>query len=328
MRDYQTKSNVGALPDSNSATKYGGGEVTSLRTEAKNMVSRAGLTLAPQDGTGEDTTQQAQAAMVNGLGASSFQVAGTANALVLTPVTGSSGLLLPPDYTTLDGMHISGFAAFTNTAATTFSIGQTVGAQFGVKKILDEAGADLVGGEMVAGSRFDMVFDQSADGGSGAAILRPAAAAGGVLVQSVNFQTGEVASGTTIIAADDTIPQNTEGNEFLTLAITPKDAANILIIEAILQLSHTSGNTITISSLFQDSIADALAVSSQQVSNNSVDLAMPLRHRMVAGTTSPTTFKIRSGSLAAGTQTLNGDSGVRTFGGAFSSIITIWEFKP
>lgn len=172
MRDYQNKTNIDALPDSNSTNKLGGGEATSLRTENKNAVSRAGLALAPQDGTGEVLTQLAQAMFINGVGASTFQVGGVANAITLTPVTGAAGLLLPPDYSTLDGMQILGFVAITNTAATTFSIGQTGATQFGTKKILNEAGADLSGGELVAGSRFDMVYDASADGGTGAAILK------------------------------------------------------------------------------------------------------------------------------------------------------------
>jgi len=176
MRDFQTKSNVGALPDSNSATKYGGAEATALRTEAKNAVSRAGLSLSPQDGTGDDTTQLAQAQFINGVAASTFQAGGVADAITLTPVTGTTGLLLPPDYTTLDGMQGSFFAAFTNTGATTVSIGQTAITQFGVKKILDEAGADLVGGEIIAGARVDFIYDAAADGGSGAAVLRQVSA--------------------------------------------------------------------------------------------------------------------------------------------------------
>lgn len=173
MRDFQSKANIGALPDSNSAEKYGAGEVNSLRTESKGTVSRAGLTLAPQDGTGEDTSQLAQAMFIHGAGASSFQAAGAANAITLTPVTGASGLKLPPDYASLNGMRVSFFAANTNTGATTFSVGQTAGTQFGTKKILDIAGADLAGGEIVAGEPINLSYDASADGGTGAAILIP-----------------------------------------------------------------------------------------------------------------------------------------------------------
>ena len=46
------------------------------------------------------------------------------------------------------------------------------------------------------------------------------------LLQTVSYQTGAVATGTTIIPFDDTIPQITEGNEFMTLAITPRSATS------------------------------------------------------------------------------------------------------
>ena len=55
----------------------------------------------------------------------------------------------------------------------------------------------------------------------------------GAVVQVVNTQTGAVATGTTIMPGDDTIPQITEGNEYLTRTITPTDAANTLLITVV-----------------------------------------------------------------------------------------------
>ena len=60
------------------------------------------------------------------------------------------------------------------------------------------------------------------------------------VVQVVNVKDGEVATGTTQIAADDTIPQNTEGDEYMTLSITPKSTSNILLIEASINGYHTN----------------------------------------------------------------------------------------
>ncbi len=188
MRDYQTKANQGALPDSNTATKYGAGEVNSLREESKNAVSRTGLTLAPQDGTGDDTTQLAQSLFINGIAASSFQAAGLANAITLTPVTGSAGLLLPPDYDTLDGMRIDFIAATDNTGATTFSIGQTGGTQFGTKKILLPDGSALSGGEILQDTITSLIYDATLDGAVGAARLVTAAGAAPGSVPIFNAQ--------------------------------------------------------------------------------------------------------------------------------------------
>ncbi|BCU95174.1 MAG: hypothetical protein CM15mV8_0180 [Caudoviricetes sp.] len=43
---------------------------------------------------------------------------------------------------------------------------------------------------------------------------------GGKLLQQVHTQTGAVNTGTTIFPEDDSIPQNTEGDEYMTLSIT------------------------------------------------------------------------------------------------------------
>jgi hypothetical protein len=57
--------------------------------------------------------------------------------------------------------------------------------------------------------------------------------ASGAVVQVVNAVTGSVSTGTTIIPADDTIPQITEGNEYMTLAVTPLSATNKLRIDVV-----------------------------------------------------------------------------------------------
>lgn len=147
----------------------------------------------------------------------------------------------------------------------------------------------------------------------------------GVCVQAVHFATGTVAAGTTLIPVDNTIPQQTEGDEYMSLAITPKATTNILIIEVIAIISVSAiGNPVV--ALFQDSTAGALACAFGQWG---IDRPMPIniRHKMTAGTTSSTTFKVRAGGQTAGTLTLNGISVVQYFGGVLSSSMTIREYK-
>ncbi len=82
----------------------------------------------------------------------------------------------------------------------------------------------------------------------------------GVPVQVVSVGSSAVATGTTTIPVDDTIPQITEGNEFMTLAITPRSATNRLLIRVVFHLSHGSVSTANlVAALFQDSTANALA---------------------------------------------------------------------
>jgi len=149
----------------------------------------------------------------------------------------------------------------------------------------------------------------------------------GKLIQTVTFSTGAVATGTTVIPYDNTIPQNTEGNQCMSLAITPTSASSLLCIQATIIMSHTAGVSAFIAALFQDSTANALAAVSRKNDNAWLD-TLDLTYWMIAGTTSATTFKIRIGSAAAGTTTFNGISGTRYFGGVCNSNISIMEVTP
>ncbi len=146
----------------------------------------------------------------------------------------------------------------------------------------------------------------------------------GGVVQVVNTQTGALLTGSTTIPNDDTIPQNTEGNEFMTLAITPKAATNKLKIEVVVNLAvATTGNLIA--ALFQDSTANALAAVATYTATSNGNFQLTFTHYMTAGTTSATTFKVRAGCNNAGTVTFNGAIGARLYGGVMASSITITE---
>ena len=161
--------------------------------------------------------------------------------------------------------------------------------------------------------------------GAGAQPAFEDAAAGG-LVQRVHVHTGAVATGTTTLAHDDSIPQKTEGDEYMTLAITPTNASNVLFIEAQAVVSSTAGTTEMCMALFQDTTAGALSAVGQLQDLATYEKILTLRHKMAAGTTSATTFKIRIG-CNTGTNTLNGQSGARRYGGVNNSYITITEIS-
>ena len=147
------------------------------------------------------------------------------------------------------------------------------------------------------------------------------------VVQVVNTQDGAVATGTTTLPWDDTIPQNTEGDQYMSLSITPTNASNKLKIDVVWNGTHSSATTRMIVALFQDTTANALAVSMHENSASTHLACVKFTHYMTAGTTSATTFKIRAGSSAAGTTTFNGSGGGRLFGGVMASSITITEIK-
>ena len=145
-------------------------------------------------------------------------------------------------------------------------------------------------------------------------------------LQIVGNQTGAVASGTTVLPYDDTVPQNTEGDQYLSQTITPKSASSTLIIEVVLLVSVASTNQVSVA-LFQDSTASAIAAVGNYVGTTASAIdSVVLRHKMTSGTTSATTFNVRAGLSSAGTLTVNGAAGARKFGGVAVSSITITEY--
>jgi hypothetical protein len=173
----------------------------------------------------------------------------------------------------------------------------------------------------------------NADIGASAAIAQSKLAAlastnmpAGSTVQVVNVMNGAVATGTTVIPHDDTIPQKTEGIEFMTLAITPTHASNKLVIQWTANIA-TNGAKQMLTALFQDTTANALAVLLEYNSNTNAGVVMSGTHYMAAGTTSATTFKLRCGPQAASTMTFNGYSAGRLYGGVMASSMTITEIK-
>ena len=139
MRDYQTKSNQGGLPDSITSEKFGAGEANSVLTENKTAVSSSGQSLAPADGTSEETDQLAKAMAIYGAGGASHCIdTGSANAYVLNPVSPKETI---PDY--FDGMTLSFTVGNNNTGASTVNY-----ANLGVKNITQNGGNALTGGEL------------------------------------------------------------------------------------------------------------------------------------------------------------------------------------
>lgn len=160
-----------------------------------------------------------------------------------------------------------------------------------------------------------------------------AASSSSVVVQVKNTETGAVATGTTTIPIDDTIPQNNEGDEYMTLSITPTNSSNKLKIEvvAVCNTSSITTGITMIGALFQDSTANSLAAvwtSAVPVGGGVVVSPIVFTHTMTAGTTSATTFKFRCGASGAGTTTFNGFGAARFFGGVMASSITITEYTP
>jgi len=151
------------------------------------------------------------------------------------------------------------------------------------------------------------------------------------VIQRVSVNKTAVQNITTVIPADDTIPQKAEGDEVLTLAITPKKTTNILVIEFNTMFQIHNNGIACVFALFQDATANALSATWTCGANDLQTDSCYIKHVMVAGTTAATTFKIRAGKTGASAfqMTLNGEvtGGGRLFGGVADTWLTITEYN-
>lgn len=150
----------------------------------------------------------------------------------------------------------------------------------------------------------------------------------GRTAQVQGYRTGAVASGSNVIPFDNTIPQITEGDQYMSLTFTPTNASSTLEISVTAVLSCTNATQSVVAALFQVGVSDALAVAAHTQQVGTGISTISFKHHMTAGTTSPITFTVRGGGQA-GTCFLNGNntSGA-LFGGKYASSITVVEYLP
>lgn len=145
-------------------------------------------------------------------------------------------------------------------------------------------------------------------------------------IQQVQYtMSTAVATTTSSIPIDDTIPQIGEGTQFMSQAITPKATTNLLEIE-VMAFCQGSAQAYVVGAFFQDATANAIAAADVTIASNGFVEQMSLKHIMVAGTTSSTTFSFRMG-VSTGTLTFNGASSSRYFGAITKSYIKVTEYK-
>lgn len=135
-----------------------------------------------------------------------------------------------------------------------------------------------------------------------------------------------VVTGTTIMPFDNTIPQNTEGVECVTGAITPSSASSVIEVDATVVASLSVTGHISLA-LFQDGVTGAVAASAAAVTTADDVCTIPLSFEMVSGTTGSLGFSVRAGGSTAGTLTINGSGATGLFGGVAMSVLKIKEIK-
>ena len=148
---------------------------------------------------------------------------------------------------------------------------------------------------------------------------------GNKVLQRVSTITGAVATGSTTIASTDSVPTSSNGDQYMSLAITPTSSSSILVIDVSINLSSSNTGQMA-ATLLQYSTTNALAAIQGDESTSGRSQQMFMRYIMTSGTTSATTFKVRAGNSTAGTTTFNGHASGRNFGGIMASGIMITEY--
>jgi len=131
------------------------------------------------------------------------------------------------------------------------------------------------------------------------------------------------------IPGDDSMPQQSEGTEILTVSITPKSAASLLRIQVDLPLIQlpVSVALTAIASLYRDATADPIrskAIPFAGAENQPLGMVA----EVIAGSMAATSFKLRIGPVENYSLYLHGGSGGRLFGGALTSLLIVDEFAP
>lgn len=134
-----------------------------------------------------------------------------------------------------------------------------------------------------------------------------------------------VATGTTQIPFDDTIPTSSEGTQFMTLTTERGWAKCGYLITVVAVISPAADATVTMA-LFQDTDVSAISATAQKILAGNV-ASLQLQHKVVTAPIGTTTYKVRIGGDAATTYTFNGVGGTRKFGGVCSSSISIQQIS-
>lgn len=145
----------------------------------------------------------------------------------------------------------------------------------------------------------------------------------GITVQDITTETTTAATGTTAIDLDNTSPLITEGTEFMTVAITPKDATNILHISYETVFSTATNDNLQIA-LFDDTNT-LIDTKSQYIYANLLSVFQGTA-RVVAGSSgSELTFKLRAGRTDTNTLYFNSLNGSPGFNGSMYSRFRVVE---
>lgn len=149
----------------------------------------------------------------------------------------------------------------------------------------------------------------------------------GFVVGHEIVRSGAVRSTTIQIPFDDTIPQVSEGAEFLSVLYTPKKIGNIILVRTSALVSSSVGNRFAVSSICKNGLADSKAAAAMSLIAGGDIGQIAVDYSEVIPSLRQTKWSLRAGLGAVGTLTFNGVGGARRFGGVASSLIEVVEIS-
>jgi hypothetical protein len=147
----------------------------------------------------------------------------------------------------------------------------------------------------------------------------------GTVAQVVSDTEAQYLTDTGNIPADNSIPQNTEGFEILSVAITPTNASSILRIKVHVNLGGAATQE-AVAALFVDTTANALHAAMNTITGGSMG-TIDFEHEVSAASTSARTYKVRVGYTSQDVF-VNGDNASRILGGVAICSLTVTEVLP
>lgn len=148
---------------------------------------------------------------------------------------------------------------------------------------------------------------------------------GNVVLQQVRYQTGSIAFGSTAMPQTNSMPTNSQGTQFMALAITPKSSTSVLVIDVEAPVSF-HGDQHGAMALFVDSDVNAIAAV-RFTANSGWGILPTLKKVVSSGSTTARTYKVRIGTGGGEPVYFNGTAGEgQYFGGIGAATITITEY--
>lgn len=140
--------------------------------------------------------------------------------------------------------------------------------------------------------------------------------------------TSNIILGNSFFPLDNSIPQITEGNQFISIPFTPLEASSLLKIDCLVTFSISGAPPNIIVALFRDANADAIAATTYSAGDDNGQMQQIYITCFVpASSVSATTFSARIGDPQNEGYEINGIGGAGVFGGVCQTNITVTEIK-